>query len=1217
MNSIELMGINQNVIRFEHLAVLYKTMLDNEDTKNAEKILDLYEKLDKNELMISFAGHFSAGKSSMINALMGEDILPKSPIPTSANVVKITSGEGKANVHLHNGDVLEFKEPYDMDRIKEYSKNKNEIKKIEINTSKPILPKQCSLMDTPGIDAADDADRIMTESSLHLIDVLFYVMDYNHVQSEVNLQFLRSVQNKSIPFYVIINQIDKHDENELSFVQFKQSISQTFKQWNIEPMEILYSSLTVPEVENNQFDRIQEILFQLMDRSENEKVIINHSTEQIVAEHQQFLKNRYESSLTIDMDEEEIENSLVKMKELTFKIKNLDEELINLEKTFNDVLQSTLNNAYLMPATLRDKAHSFLESQQSNFKVGFLASKKKTEAEREKRLTEFLQPLQDNMEASIQWKLRDKFAQLLNEYHITDDTILKEVQSLRLNYQADDLFELINPGAKVNGDYILNYTKEVTNDVKTKYKQRTNYLIELIKGIVTEKNRKKENKYKEQLQELEHAQQYNLKKEELKRDYNIRLSLLQSTIEQPQPNEDDWELLESAQNARYKEIQVVTNKEVSIKKNEKSVNQETVLLDKKEQDNRLPVEIVINSVDKTMKAIKGLPGFEALQKDLADKNDRLTNRSYTIALFGAFSAGKSSFANALIGENALPVSPNPTTAAVNRIRPVSNKYKHGTVVVTLKSKEALAKDLLMITKKYSPSFEEFDSLLQWVQDENIHQSKQLNKMYQAYLKALINGYDANKSYIGKEQIIDIEEFASYVTDETTACYIESIDLYYDCPITRQGITLVDTPGADSVNARHTNVAFEYIKHADAILYVTYYNHALSRADRDFIMQLGRVKEAFQLDKMFFIVNAADLAQDEGELSLVVNYVQEQLQALGVRLPRLYPVSSKRSLNEKQNQETLNDQMATFEEKFYQFMNFDLAALTIDSALWDIKRTYHAMNSYIESMNLDEAAKESRKSELYDKRIKLTEELVNIETSIYDDRIHDKIDKQLYYVLERLSIRFHDMFKEYFNPTTVTESGKKAIIQLRENLENLIEYVGYELYQELQAVSLRIEAFVIEQGNEVYDSMKKKSMETDKLFELPNWQDSELETPVYKEDFSQTDLSLFDKVITKFKGTKAFFEKNEKETMKEEMFDILSPLAKTYIEENKLMMVDNYNEQWNRLIEEMKFVANQSIDRQIRNYEEMMESGLDLSVLTEKQHQVLTELQKHGIEEVTS
>lgn len=46
-------------------------------------------KSGKKEVTIGFTGHFSAGKSSMINALLGETILPSSPIPTSANIVEI------------------------------------------------------------------------------------------------------------------------------------------------------------------------------------------------------------------------------------------------------------------------------------------------------------------------------------------------------------------------------------------------------------------------------------------------------------------------------------------------------------------------------------------------------------------------------------------------------------------------------------------------------------------------------------------------------------------------------------------------------------------------------------------------------------------------------------------------------------------------------------------------------------------------------------------------------------------------------------------------------------------------------------------------------------------------------------------------------------------------------------------------------------------------
>ncbi|MDT2275627.1 dynamin family protein [Paenibacillus larvae] len=77
-----------------------------------------------------------------------------------------------------------------------------------------------------------------------------------------------------------------------------------------------------------------------------------------------------------------------------------------------------------------------------------------------------------------------------------------------------------------------------------------------------------------------------------------------------------------------------------------------------------------------------------------------------------------------------------------------------------------------------------------------------------------------------------------------------------------GVRIVDTPGADSINARHTGVAFNYIKNADAVWFVTYYNHAFSQADREFLLQLGRVKDSFELDKMFFVVNATDLASSK-------------------------------------------------------------------------------------------------------------------------------------------------------------------------------------------------------------------------------------------------------------------------------------------------------------------------------------------------------------------
>lgn len=106
-------------------------------------------------------------------------------------------------------------------------------------------------------------------------------------------------------------------------------------------------------------------------------------------------------------------------------------------------------------------------------------------------------------------------------------------------------------------------------------------------------------------------------------------------------------------------------------------------------------------------------------------------------------------------------------------------------------------------------------------------------VHKSFIRAYKEGFPTFKSELGKVLRVNREEFEKFVAQENKSCFVDNIDFYYDSPLTRMGVTLVDTPGADSINARHTGVAFEYIRNADAILFITYYNHAFAKADREF------------------------------------------------------------------------------------------------------------------------------------------------------------------------------------------------------------------------------------------------------------------------------------------------------------------------------------------------------------------------------------------------
>ena len=1210
MYTLALLEKNKSKISHEQIASVYLQLKNNHDHENALKMIDIYEKLVKEQFVISFAGHFSAGKSSMINQLLDEEVLPNSPIPTSANIVKITSGKESAKVFFHKETPIEYPAPYDIEMIKEYCKNKDTIKRIELITENPFLPKGSVLIDTPGIDAADDADRLITESSLHIVDLMFYIMDYNHVQSEVNLHFLKSLQDHSIPFFVIINQIDKHNEQELPFSAFKNSVKQTFDQWNIKPKNIFYSSLVHPHTDHNQFEQIKETLFHLL-RSDKEQMMRTYeSVQQIIHRHEQFLKQEADQQLASFASEDGLHADSEHLEEISNKLAELNDLPNKMKSDYFNEINSTLTNAYLMPAQLRDKAENFLLAHEPGFKIGLFGSKKKTREEQRTRIKTFLHEVLKSIESSIQWKLRDKLLKLLQDYNSTDQILTSKIQQLSIDFTEKDLFSHMKVGAKVNGNYVLNYTNDISNDIKNKFKVEAQKLWNFIENNLLNQLNEQIATYENEFQHIEKVEKWKEQKQRIENERDNKLKIVKESLEEPNLQETVWNQMESI---IKKQNETIKQSEPQLQTKLKNNQQKIPIIRKKDKQSKgsFSIENVIESIDQTLYTIENLPMFQEIKADLNRKRNSLQKRTVTIALFGAFSAGKSSFANALIGEKLLPSSPNPTTAVINRILPVTDTFKHGTVQIKLKDYHTLFHDLAYITKRFSPSQEDFHSLLEWVKQKHIHKNDELNKMYQAYLQAMLTGYSNFKELIGKTITISIDEFADYVTNEAKACYFEEVDLYYDCSLTQQGITLVDTPGADSINARHTNVSFEYIKYADAIFYVTYYNHALSRADKDFLMQLGRVKEAFELDKMFFIINASDLAQSEEDLHLVIQYVEEQLLQLGIRFPKIYPVSSKLSLENKLKKQSLNKEMQQFEKEFFQFINEDLVSLMTNSAIWDINRASKLMNNYLETIQLDDSERESYLEKWNEKQEELRQIVEHIDPSLMTERIIERITRQLHYVKERFSIRFHDIFMEFFNPTTVTESGRKATKQLQKNMIQLIDYAGYELLQEIRAVALRLESRMNELAREIYNQIQEQSKAVESSYILPSFDKITLETPDFKQALTDLNVERFNKIFATFKGTKAFFEKNEKEMMKESLFNELQQEVHDYVEEMREVMELEYLSQWDHVSKNLKQKSIDHSNQFVKNRITMITDPANLEEIEQKNRTLSAILQMYN------
>ncbi|WJH34143.1 hypothetical protein N6H14_30120 [Paenibacillus sp. CC-CFT747] len=90
--------------------------------------------------------------------------------------------------------------------------------------------------------------------------------------------------------YLIINQIDKHREAELSFEQYRRSVEEAFAGWNIVPDGILYLSLRQPDHPHNEFSKLVWLLDRLMKEAEPLRDwSVRRSALHLVAQHATYL----------------------------------------------------------------------------------------------------------------------------------------------------------------------------------------------------------------------------------------------------------------------------------------------------------------------------------------------------------------------------------------------------------------------------------------------------------------------------------------------------------------------------------------------------------------------------------------------------------------------------------------------------------------------------------------------------------------------------------------------------------------------------------------------------------------------------------------------------------------------------------------------------------------------------------------------------------------
>jgi len=216
----------ENLSTLIDLAVRTLGGMGSEFTTEQSRLAGLKDRLAEGRFHLAVLGQFKRGKSTLLNALLGESVLPTSVIPLTAIPTFIRQGrEFRIRVsYLDDRKPEEWTAP-DAGRLSELlrglvtesgnPRNHRGVLQVVVFHPSPILSEGLVLIDTPGVGSTFQHN---TETALNFLpqcDAALFLVSADPPITEIEIAFLKQVRARVLRLFFILNKRDYLDEEEL------------------------------------------------------------------------------------------------------------------------------------------------------------------------------------------------------------------------------------------------------------------------------------------------------------------------------------------------------------------------------------------------------------------------------------------------------------------------------------------------------------------------------------------------------------------------------------------------------------------------------------------------------------------------------------------------------------------------------------------------------------------------------------------------------------------------------------------------------------------------------------------------------------------------------------------------------------------------------------------------------------------------------------------
>ncbi len=1041
----------------QQLDILYKLKKEVEKSNNSNLVHIINQVIKKvflEQYTATFVGHFSAGKSTLINLLLEEQILPSSPVPTTSNtaIVSVSDEPGIiANLSNQQYTILN-----NYDEVKQMNRENFDVESVEIKFPSDKFTQGFTLQDTPGVDSNVSTHQSSTETFMYTSNILFYTVDYNHVQSALNFQFMKQLNRAGVPVVFVINQIDKHNEDEITFDTFKDRVEKSIADWEIKLDRTFYVSKF-----DHPFNEINALSSYLVEKDQNRETIesyVERIVKFITDEQLSYIQYEIQDLLDkLDIYEADFEQAYLNFKQHQevseeAKLLNNPDQLYEFLKQKRKAI---IENAYIMTHDTRETIRIYLESRTKDFSVGGLFNKKKkTEEAQQQRLNDVLAQLQDKINQEVRQPLREDMSFLTR--FINDSEINDAILNQHYVIPPELVTDLYQMQISISNQYVLTFCDDLMKAIKQFIAKASDPLFQ---------------------KAIQHAQANDIGTEQ-EDDYNDYEKFMEMR-----------NLRESLETQNYKHYYIhiddsldklIDRKEISY--TPKSTAHET------QKQTKVDTTSNTDSIDQTqniknaLDVIKDVPLFDQTKQDIEDTLARLDKKIVKIGVFGTFSAGKSSLINALLGDHYLVSSPNPTTAAMTELT-----YGHDSQI-TLKSSEQLLEELNNVFEVENKSFDSIASFL----NKNTNKLKaNLEKNKLAFVNAVEQHYDMYEKMLaeGQTHTIEQDEIRKWSAEDEYATFVNTVHLKLPLDWLKDKI-IVDSLGLHSNNQRHTNETEKILTSSDLILYVSYFNHSFTDNDKRFIEHMKEMNQLNDNQAFKMVVNATDLAETDEDLNAVIDYVEDALNQVNMD-SEIFAVSSREAL--KSNDEGINKLQSSI-QRFAQIESKTILQQQMLNQLAHISEAYDQM---IEEFKNNKSHIEQRKQKL--KQYSGNTIFRNNILQIAEQRASNEVEDQVYHLNERLKLQLQDEVKSIYNGQMTKNSNFTD--EKRQSTKIYLDQIHQRLYLEQSLLVERVKKYFHQQLHTEIAPLKQK-LEQLHVFIEPEFEKSQIEL---NEPFLKIDL----------------------------------------------------------------------------------------------------------------